>query len=264
MPARISAVWMARRPHSAENSFPGFSSCRGRPARIPRSHSLSHMSLRWSISASNSGQLQTSAATIWLTAVELRTELKSAWRCSTRRRSPLVPHAVRSGRGRLVAGAHPGENQHRSQRGHDQADPPEQQREEKRDHEQRPGHRHGNPAGPVPGTCRPDGQDDRSRGSGDEQQNPQYPHCHRAYALASPSPLRNARPIPSAHPSGVDATAIHAPTANLWACVSRRFETVMSASEDESRNRCEQSRRGGPRWPWPVPHRLPRDDLLWR
>ena len=55
----------------------------------------------------------------------------------------------------------------------DQADPPAvQQREDNRGQEQQPGHYHGDLAGPVPGTYRVDGQDERARGSGDEQQEP--------------------------------------------------------------------------------------------
>ena len=45
------------------------------------------------------------------------------------------------------------------------------------------GYHHGDPAGPISGTCRLDGQDDRSRGSGGEQQDSQYPEGHRACAL---------------------------------------------------------------------------------
>ena len=53
--------------------------------------------------------------------------------------------------------------------------------------------------------------------------------------LVSPSPLRNAKlAIPSTHPYGVNATAIHTPRANLLAC--RHFKTVMSTSQDESHN----------------------------
>ena len=58
-------------------------------------------------------------------------------------------------------------------RSHDQADPSEQQGKQERGQEQRPRHYLGDLAGPVPGTCRLDGQDDRGRRSSDEQQNPQ-------------------------------------------------------------------------------------------
>ena len=128
----------------------------------------------------------------------------------------------------------PDENQHRDHRDHDETNPSEQQHEDKRRQEQQPGTHHIDPAGPMLGTCRTDGQNNRGRGSGYEQRSHLY-FRHRAHAHALGLALaaqERKLAIPNTHPYGVNATAIHAPRANLLAY--RRCKTVMSTSEDKS------------------------------